>query len=162
MIRTRHQPISFLPSPSSFASSSPRNASTFHATGIIDLTGRGDAPPSCRVLGVYGYPHAQHIRPNTTHLGKAWRIHCPFGPKRVPTDDEYATFRDIVLQYNNNNNTPQTICVHCYSGKNRTAYAVCRFLVEEWEIPPKDAIARFVRARRLVPDQYILDAIMLL
>ena len=39
------------------------------------------------------------------------------------------------------------IGVHCSHGLNRTAYFVCRYMIDELKIDPEEAVRRFETAR---------------
>ena len=74
--------------------------------------------------------------------------HCKiFMPGReLPSNKILREFFDIVRRFENENKT-DAVAVHCTHGLNRTGYMICKYLIEEKKMLPKDAISAFNEAR---------------
>ncbi|XP_005097433.1 RNA/RNP complex-1-interacting phosphatase isoform X2 [Aplysia californica] len=63
---------------------------------------------------------------------------------QVPDDSNFQEFAEAVKGFDKEDHV---IGVHCTHGVNRTGYLICRYLIEEMDFEPEEAIAMFNEAR---------------
>ncbi|KAH9514494.1 RNA/RNP complex-1-interacting phosphatase [Bulinus truncatus] len=107
--------------------------------GIIDLTFTSK------------YYNEEEFKKNSI---KHWKIFTK--GHDVPSENVFQKFAKAVKTVENDGTL---IGVHCTHGVNRTGYLICRYMIEEMNMEPDDAISMFNEARghKLERENYLQD-----
>lgn len=80
------------------------------------------------------------------------------GHNQIPSEKCYQEFLEVVRKFlNKNKNNDKLIGVHCTHGLNRTGYLIVRYMIEQMDIDPTEALEAFNRARGHSMEKYTED-----
>ncbi|CAF0972223.1 unnamed protein product [Adineta ricciae] len=80
------------------------------------------------------------------------------GHNQIPNETCYQDFAKTVRNFlDRNKNNDKLIGVHCTHGLNRTGYLIVRYMIEEMNFKPEEALEAFNRARGHSMEKYTED-----
>ncbi|CAF4926224.1 unnamed protein product [Rotaria sp. Silwood1] len=80
------------------------------------------------------------------------------GHHQIPSETCYQQFANVVRKFlEENKNNDKLIGVHCTHGLNRTGYLIVRYMIEQMDFEPNEALEAFNRARGHSMEKYTED-----
>ncbi|CAF3311016.1 unnamed protein product [Rotaria socialis] len=80
------------------------------------------------------------------------------GHNQIPSEACYQQFVNVVRTFlEENKNNDKLIGVHCTHGLNRTGYLIVRYMIEQLDFEPNEALEAFNRARGHSMEKYTED-----